>query len=391
MAHGDEMAHDGRPLSEVIAALGAIAPLPLAESWDKVGLLVAGDGRAVSKALLAIDVTSDVLDEAKALGAQLIVGYHPLLFKPLERLDGGSWQCRVAIDAVRAGIAIYSPHTALDAVDGGVNDWLLESVAAAAGGSAHGVAALVAAAAQGATHKIVVFVPEDSADRVREALSAAGAGVIGAYSHCSFTLVGEGTFLGGEGSAPAVGARGRLERVREVRLEMPLPRRALSAAIAALHAAHPYEEPAFDVVPLEPVPTRTGPRTGAGRVGTLSRLSTARALAPRLAEILGCGPLSASREVARGGVAATHGRVAVCAGSGASLLDAAARAGATLFVTGELSHHDVLRAHALGLEVLLAGHTNTERGYLPRLAAALAERAPGLECVVSVADCDPLG
>jgi putative NIF3 family GTP cyclohydrolase 1 type 2 len=189
--------------------------------------------------------------------------------------------------------------------------------------------------------------------------------------------------------------RGRLERVREVRLEMPLPRRALSAAIAALHAAHPYEEPAFDIVPLEPVPVRTGSRTGsstgAGRVGTLSRPSTAKAMAPRLAKILGCGPLLASREVARGGAAATHERVAVCAGSGASLLDAAARAGATLFVTGELPHHDVLRAHALGLEVLLAGHTNTERGYLPRLAATLAERAPGLECVVSAADRDPLG
>jgi putative NIF3 family GTP cyclohydrolase 1 type 2 len=132
------MARDGRPLSEVIDALGAIAPLSLAEGWDKVGLLVAGDGRAVTRALLAIDVVPDVLDEAKELGAQLVVGYHPLIFKPLDRLDGASWQCRVAIDAVRAGIAVYSPHTALDAVAGGVNDWLLESVASASGGAVAG-------------------------------------------------------------------------------------------------------------------------------------------------------------------------------------------------------------------------------------------------------------
>lgn len=380
------MSHAERPLSEVIDALGAIAPLALAESWDKVGLLVAGDGRPVSRALLAIDVVPEVLAEAKALGAQLVVGYHPLIFKPLERLDGASWQCRVAIDAVRAGIAVYSPHTALDAVEGGVNDWLLESVAAASGGALGGVAALVPAAARGATHKIVVFVPADAAESVREALAAAGAGAIGAYTHCSFALAGEGTFLAGDGSAPVVGACGRLERVHEMRLEMPFPRRALSAVIAAVHAAHPYEEPAFDIVPLEAVPARTAPRTGAGRVGDLAAPATAKALAPRLAEILACGPLLASR-----GGGALHARVAVCAGSGASLLDAAAKAGATLFVTGELPHHDVLRAHALGLEVLLAGHTNTERGYLPRLAAALAGRVQGLECLVSKGDRDPLG
>jgi len=379
------MPRDGRPLPEVIDALGAIAPLSLAEGWDKVGLLVAGDGREVTRALLAIDVVPEVLDEAKELGAQLVVGYHPLIFKPLERLDGASWQCRVAIDAVRAGIAVYSPHTALDAVAGGVNDWLLESVAAASGGAVGGVAALVAAASGGNTHKLVVFVPADSAEAVRDALAAAGAGVIGAYSHCSFTLVGEGAFLAGDGASPAVGERGRLERVREVRLEMPLPRRAIAAAIAALHRAHPYEEPAFDIVPLEAVPARTAPRTGAGRVGDLAAPATAKALAPRLAQILGCGPLLSTR-----GGGAAHTRVAVCAGSGASLLEAAARAGATLFVTGELPHHDVLRAHALGLEVLLAGHTNTERGYLPRLAEALAARVPGLACMVSARDRDPL-
>jgi putative NIF3 family GTP cyclohydrolase 1 type 2 len=168
------MTNAGRPLSEVIAALGAIAPLSLAGSWDKVGLLVAGDGRPVRRALLAIDVVPEVLDEAKSLGAELIVGYHPLIFTPLERLDGATWQGRVAIEAVRAGIAVYSPHTALDAVEGGINDWLVECVAEAGGTRVADCHALQPAAQAAAnTHRIVTFVPVSDADVVREALSAA--------------------------------------------------------------------------------------------------------------------------------------------------------------------------------------------------------------------------
>jgi dinuclear metal center YbgI/SA1388 family protein len=379
-----------RPLSDLTAALGTIAPLSLAEPWDKVGLLVAGDGTLVSRVLLAIDVVPEVLAEAKGLGAELIVGYHPLLFKPLERLDGATWQGRVALDAVRAGIAVYSPHTALDAVEGGVNDWLVDCVARATGASITARRALQPAVASGTnTHKLVVFVPEAAADTVRDALAAAGAGCIGLYSQCSFTGRGEGTFLGGEGAAPAVGKSGRLERVAEMRLEMPFHRRQLGAVIEALRGAHAYEEPAFDIVPLE-APPFGGP-AGVGRVARLSKPCFSAELAECLQPLLGCSRIDRTgTRLAGRAYHCSHSVVAVCAGSGASLLDAAAAQGATCFLTGELSHHDVLRAHALGLEVLLAGHTNTERGYLPRLAALLAERVPGVECVVSAADVDPL-
>lgn len=373
-------------LADVTRALGEIAPLHLAEPWDKVGLLIAGDGRAVTRALLAIDLTPEVLAEAIAARAELVVGYHPLLFKPLDRLDGATWQGRVALDAVRAGIAVYSPHTALDAVAGGINDWLVECVAGGAAGATD-IRALQPAAARGAnTHKIVTFVPESSLEPVRTALAEAEAGQIGAYTHCSFTSRGEGTFFGGEGANPAVGKPGHLERVGEMRLEMSFHKRDLGAIVAALRAAHPYEEPAFDIFSLEAPPA--DPRVGAGRVARLVRPATAAEIAARLEPALGCGRIQRSRNSL--GQPRTHERFAVCAGSGASLLETAAAQGATLFVTGELSHHDVLRAHALGLEVLLAGHTNTERGYLPRLASALAATA-GIECVVSTTDLDPLG
>lgn len=384
------MASNGRSLSEVVDALGAIAPLSLAGSWDKVGLLVAGDGRPVARALLAIDVVPEVLAEAKALGAELIVGYHPLIFTPLERLDGATWQGRVAIDAVRAGIAVYSPHTALDAVEGGINDWLVDLVAECAGARVAECRALQpASASAGNTHKIVTFVPAPEAESVREALAAAGAGHVGLYSHCSFAAPGEGTFLGGAGTNPAVGQAGRLERVAELRLEMPFHRRRFAKVVEALHASHPYEEPAFDIVALEPVPT--GSRVGAGRIARLSKPCFSAELAESLQRMLACSRIDRTgTRLAGRSYPQPHSVIAVCAGSGASLLDAAAAQGATCFLTGELSHHDVLRAHALGLEVLLAGHTNTERGYLPRLAGDLATRLPGLECLVSTADRDPL-
>lgn len=369
-------------LDTLVRALGAVAPLSLAEEWDRVGLLVAGDGREVRRALLAIDVTPAVLAEARSIGADLVIGYHPLLFKPLERLDGATWQGRVAIDAVRAGIAVYAPHTALDAVPGGINDWLVETVDP----SARDVRALVPSVDHGEnTHKLVVFVPEASLEEVRTALAEATAGRIGAYTHCSFTVRGEGTFFGAEGSNPAVGKPGHLERVGEARLEMVFHRRALGRVVEALRGAHPYEEPAFDLVPLAPIPG--DPRTGAGRVATLATPRRAAEIADAIRPALGGGIVARSRAGSR-----LHERFAVCAGSGASLLEKAAAQGATLFLTGELSHHDVLRAHELGLEVLLAGHTNTERGYLPRLRARLAgdPALSGVEFHIAAADVDPL-
>ncbi|MFM1869149.1 MAG: hypothetical protein RL591_2557, partial [Planctomycetota bacterium] len=184
-------------------------------------------------------------------------------------------------------------------------------------------------------------------------------------------------------------------RVSEVRLEMAFHRRDLGRVVAALRGAHPYEEPAFDVISLAAIPG--DPRVGSGRVAALSTPRTAAEIAATVRPALGGGTMQVSRPAA-GGSARQHTRFAVCAGSGASLLEKAAAAGATLFLTGELSHHDVLRAHALGLEVVLAGHTNTERGYLPRLASRLTgieslqglESLEGLECMIARADVDPL-
>lgn len=360
------------------SAMAAIAPLELAEEWDRVGVLLAGDRAGLRRVLLTIDLTEAVLAEAIALDADGIVAYHPPIFDPIARLDDRTAKSRTIRGAARAGLFIHSPHTALDAAEGGVNDWI-------ASGLGEGRVRPILPAARsrpGEAFKVATFLPEIAADRVRQALAEAGAGRIGEYTHCSFTAPGSGTFLGGEASRPAVGTRGRLERVAELRLEMVCSARLLADAVAAVRAAHPYEEPPIEIHPLAPLPDR---RVGGGRVLELDTPVTMATLRSRLERHLG---------VKRVAVAAPAGgrrvsRVAVVAGSGGSLLETILAERCDAFVTGELSHHPVLEAVAAGCAVLLAGHTNTERPYLPVLATRLRQALPGLEVRTSRADRDP--
>lgn len=375
-------------IAELVRVLDSIAPPGLAEAWDNVGLLV-GDPAATipgeGPVLATIDLDERVLDEAIEMNARLIVAYHPVLFTPMKRLTTASATGRVLMKCVRHGVAVYSPHTALDAAEGGVADWLLDVC-----GPTASRCALSPGERPGAV-KVAVFVPVEPPevlDRVRDAMAAAGAGRIGAYDTCSFRTMGVGSFRGDASSNPAVGAPGRLESVEEHRLEMVCTVPALGAVIAALRGAHPYEEPAFDIYPLA-APARTD--IGAGRIGTLATPVSVSELAARVKR--GLGVHAAQYAAAGGDPARRVSRVAVCPGSGASLLDAAASAGAgaEVFVTGEMKHHEVRSALERGISVVLAGHTETERGYLPVLARKLETAAPGVKVMVSREDRAPLG
>lgn len=383
-------------VGDVITIMEQLAPLAGAEEWDRVGLQVGRRSRTITgPVLLTIDLTEAVIEEAAMQGASMVIAYHPPVWQPLKSVTDSSARERVVLRAIETGIAVYSPHTALDAAAGGINDWLAEGISGSmtAGKIAGDCRALKPLAEVRETQqlKIFTFVPEKDADKVRSALATAGAGIIGNYRVCSFTTSGTGTFLGDGGSTPAVGEAGRLERVGEVKLEMVVSRAALALAIETLRRFHPYEEPAIDVVPLEPLPKRAA---GAGRRLVLDAPATIHDLAARLKKFLGCGVVHAAVPFADRAV--TH--VGMCAGAGAELLPAAAADECEVFVTGELKHHDVLEAMNRGIAVLLAGHTNTERGYLPRLAdrlgAAARHRAdiggPGVKFLVSRVDCDPL-
>jgi len=366
-------------VTDLVAALDRIAPFRHAEEWDNVGLLVGRGDAPCPRAMLAIDATLAVIAEAAEAGCAAIVAYHPPLFRPLKRLAGATPAERVAFELAARGIAAISPHTALDAAPGGLNDWIADAL-----GSGDRKA-LVPVAESPATEevKLVTFCPADAAERIRHGLAAAGAGRIGGYELCSFETPGTGTFLGGPGTVPAVGGAGRLERVAEVRLEMVCPRRAVPLAVEALRRFHPYEEPPIEVHPLAPRPVR---HAGGGRRVTLDRPLAIGEIAARLKERFGTASLSVALP---DGAPDRHGTIGMCAGAGEGLLDAAIAEGCTLFVTGELRHHETLAALARGCGVLLAGHTNTERGYLPTLAARLVAEVPGLACEISRRDRDP--
>lgn len=374
-------------VQSVVEAMAKIAPPELAEKWDRVGLLVGRPDRAVGgPVLVTIDLTEEVLAEAIAAGCSMIIAYHPPVWEPLARITSASPRERIILTAVEAGIAVYSPHTALDAAHAGLTDWLCAGLSGSSDGRIAGdCRALRPHPEQPSTQqiKIVTFVPEKDADRVRSSLATAGAGIIGKYQVCSFTVPGTGTFLGGEGSRPAVGEAGTLQRVPEIRLEMVCSRAALPIALETLRNFHPYEEPAIDVVALEPLPRRA---EGSGRRLSLDQPVTVGDLARRLKEYLRCNVVKMSTPWPDRPVA----RIAVCAGAGADLIPAAVAYGCEVFVTGELKHHEVIGTLNRDVAVILGGHTNTERGYMPHLARRLSEALGGVRVLVSEKDRDPL-
>lgn len=372
----------GLSLTRLVATLEELAPLGLAESWDNVGLLIdpreRGDELMVERVLLAIDATPEVVREAVAAGIQCLVAYHPPLFEPLTKVQ--RTRHGLIFEAARHNFAVYSPHTALDATAGGLNDWLAEAFT----GDVRALRASDSLAADQEL-KLVVFVPAENLDELRQALAQAAAGRIGRYSQCSFSSQGEGTFFGEEGSAPRVGAAGQVERVREVRLEMVCSRRALPAIADVISRRHPYEEPAWEVYPLTP---KQSPGVGAGRLVSLHVPLSLSSVVERVKQHLGLQQVRVARAAAHASGEPVS-RVALSAGAGGALFQA--DSAADVYVTGEMRHHDVLAKLALGKSVVLCEHTHSERGYMPRLRDRIARATAGeLEILISATDREPL-
>jgi len=373
---------------DLVRAMERIAPRRYAEDWDRVGLQVGRpDAELQGPVLLTIDLTERVLGEALQIGASAVVAYHPLIWDPMASITGDTARGRIVLGAAEAGVSVYVPHTALDAVPGGISDWLCEVLSGSEepGRIAGDCRSLEAWAPDGAKEvKLVVFVPQDAAERVRNALATAGAGRIGEYELCSFGSPGIGTFRGGESTDPAIGEAGQFETVEEVRMEMVCPRAALPLAIETLKHFHPYEEPAFDVYELASKPER---RVGVGRRLVLDQAVELEELADRLKRRLGRARVRATAGVFEGREIRSIG---VVPGAGESLAGRAVREECELFVTGEMRHHQILDALHHGLGVLLAGHTNTERGYLPRLGERIERELPGVSARLASGDEDLL-
>ncbi|MBI1370322.1 MAG: Nif3-like dinuclear metal center hexameric protein [Planctomycetes bacterium] len=369
-------------LQTVQTALLTLAPLQFAEEWDNVGLLVEPTNpRPVRRLMLTIDLTEPVLDEAIARKTDMIVAYHPPIFEPVKRLVAALPKSRLLVRLLEAGIAVYSPHTALDAAPGGVNDFLADGLG---DGDRHPIQP-AAPITHHQTHKVVVFVPTEHLHKVREAMASAGAGHVGHYDHCSFSLPGMGTFRGDETTNPVIGAPGQLESVEEVRLEMVSDQCDLAHVAQAILQTHPYEEPAWEIHPLTPRP-RVG--IGPGRAVTLDRPISIDALVTRIKKHLGLKHVRLARceRHRRRGHAVRE--IKLCAGAGGSLLKGQ---GGDAYLTGEMRHHDILAANAAGISVILTDHTNTERPYLPVLKANLHKLlGKSVRIDISKIDADPL-
>jgi dinuclear metal center YbgI/SA1388 family protein len=359
-------------LADVAAALDVLYPQSWAQSWDAVGLVVGDPDAEVRRVLFAIDPVAAVVAEAAECGADLLVTHHPLYLHGTTSVSATDPKGRVVHRLIASGCGLFVAHTNADVASPGVSDALASVLGLV------DVRPLAAVAAD-PLDKLVVFVPVDATERVLDAVAAAGAGAIGDYERCAWRTTGQGTFRPLPGSSPTIGAVGEITRVEETRLEVVLPRGRRDAVVRALREAHPYEEPAYDVLELASV---DGQR-GIGRVGRLPETMTLAALTRAVAAAL---PATAWGVRAAGDPRQLVETLAVCGGSGDDLLREAA-AVADAFLTSDLRHHPTSEAPE-GLGLLDAAHWATEWPWLADAATRLTD-STGVDTVVSTLVTDP--
>ena len=344
---------------EIMTKLEQLAPSHLAEDWDNTGLLVGSPEQVIHKIIVTLDVDQSVVEQAVSQHADMIIAHHPLIFKSLTAIRADRPLGRLLVELIRNNIAVYAAHTNLDSAPGGVNDLLAQKLGLVN-------CKPLTTVYQEKLYKLVVFVPETYADKVRTALSEAGAGHIGNYSHCTFQTKGIGTFLPAASASPFIGEAGKLEFVAETRIETIVPSSLRSRVIKAMLTAHPYEEVAYD----EYAVANQGASCGLGRTG---KLAEPMPLADFINQVKQALHLT-SIKVA-GAAAATIRQVAVCGGSGASLIKQAVKAGADVLVTGDVKYHEAQQALAEGLAIIDAGHFATEQPIVQGLSAYLQQQA----------------
>lgn len=331
-------------VQDIIQAIEEYAPPAYQEGYDNSGLQVGNPQDEVKAVLISLDVTEALLDEAIQRGANMIVAHHPLLFSGLKQITGRNYVERIVHKAIKNDINIYTCHTNLDSVRNGVNAKIAEKL---------GLQNTAILSPMGdSLYKLYTFAPADAADRVREAMFAAGAGAIGKYSECSFNTPGTGTFRPGEDTDPAIGqAGGPREEVNEVKIEVLVDKGRRSQVLKALVAAHPYEEVAYDIVPLSNV----NQDLGAGMAGELPEPMDETAFLQYIKDNMNAGCIRHTTLLGR-----KVKKVAVCGGSGSFLLKDAIRAGADVFITADFKYHQFFDAEG---KIVIAdiGHYESEQ------------------------------
>jgi dinuclear metal center YbgI/SA1388 family protein len=332
----------------------------LAEDWDNVGLQVGDPASGIERIMVALDPCPEAVDAAIKNSCQLLLTHHPLIFRPLKRISTADETGRLIHQAIGHGLAIVSLHTNYDIIQNGVNDLLANAL---------GVTSCqpLKVSHREELLKLAVFVPLSHHDAVMNALLPFSP-QSGNYADCSFTTTGQGTFRPLAGASPYIGTIGERERVEESRFELLIRKADLQSALKALSKAHPYEEPAFDIIPL----LNEGQPSGIGRIGLLESSPLLKDFAEQVKQSLGTPSLRIVGDPEQ-----RVSKLAVCGGSGASLLRDAAREGADLFLTGDIKYHEARDAQALGIALIDAGHFATERLMVEGLSLQLEKELCG--------------
>ncbi len=330
-------------VQDIINAIESVAPKALQESWDNSGLLVGDANAIVEKALIALDITEAIIDDAIKNKETLIIAHHPLIFGSIKSITGRNEVERCLIKAIQNNIAIYCAHTNLDVVKNGVSWKMAEKL------QLNNVRTLIPQS--GILKKLSVFIPEKQLHEVREAIFTAGAGVIGNYDQCSFNVLGEGTFRGNDNTNPFVGTKGKIHTEKELRVETVFPAHLESKIISALIKAHPYEEVAYDIYPINNI----HPEVGLGAIGELSEATDAIKFLKSIKETFNC-------EVIRHTNIHTNKikKVALCGGSGSDFLKNAITQKADIYITGDFKYHQFFEADD---KIIIAdiGHYESEQ------------------------------
>lgn len=364
----------GVAVGDVLRAVDAFAPLAGAEAWDNVGLLAGREDWPAAKVLATIDLTDAVAREALDGDYDLVLAYHPPIFKGVRSISpSAEAPTALLADLLANRVSIIAMHTSLDAAPGGTNDVLLDAFETTRRWP------LSPRIDDTRSYKLAVFVPAAEAAALRAALSDAGAGRIGNYDLCSYELAGRGTFRGSDATNPTIGRRGQFESIEETRLEMIVPRRCVAEVVRILYARHSYEEPAFDLYPLHEVADRGA--TGMGRVAQLTKPATGIALLKQLGRIT---DLRGARTV--GNLRRRFASVAAAAGSFGvrEFCDPDC-----LYLTGEFKHHDALDLLRRGITAVAMSHYASERPALERAVIELRRRVAGCTVRIAKHDADP--
>ncbi|HRF58459.1 MAG TPA: Nif3-like dinuclear metal center hexameric protein [Fimbriimonadaceae bacterium] len=345
-------------VQDVLDAVERIAPARMAFPFDRIGLQVGSPEHAVEKGVVSLDSSLGAIRHARALGAQMLVSHHPLIWEPIKTLRSDLPRNETVVELIRGGIAFHGVHTNWDCAPGGINDVLAERLGLTD-------VRTFGDANPARVFKLVVFVPHTSSEGLVDALSAAGAGVIGLYTRCAFSHPGIGTFRGERGSQPIIGEVGRIEQVEELRIEMRVPAERVDLVEAAIRRVHPYEEPAFDWLVM-----RDERGQPAGRIGTLPHPMTLREFSSYAEAAL------ETKVWAWGDPGRVIRSVGLTGGAADGEWRDAQRAGAEVFLTGEVRQNVAIEVAEADFAIFAAGHYATEQPGCRRLAERLTDALP---------------